>query len=236
VERYERALEDVFAIHEEIAQTITATVARRIIQASELAASRRQPEDIRAYDLLHRGNRLADTFTPDAQAKAHALFEQVLRVDPGFARAHTGLGWLYLNHATDDGVGVPREQDPNRIEALRQAEEAFALDPNDPRVHSTLGYICLTRRQFDRADRHMDLARKNPNDPLIQILWACVQACLRRRSRRCRRGSRSGSIPVARVGTTTIAPASCFNLEQTVRRLHCWKRGRWMLQPAIRGI
>jgi tetratricopeptide (TPR) repeat protein len=184
VERYDRALEDVFAVQEEIAQSITATVAQRIIQDSEVAARRRQPEDIRAYDLFHQGNRLSDVFTPEAQARAQALFEQVLRIDPGFARAHTGLAWIHLNRAIDDGVGVPREQDANRIESLRQAEEALAKDPNDPRVHSTLGYMCLTWRQFDRAERHMDLARAlNPNDPLIQILWAWVQACVGRPER-----------------------------------------------------
>jgi len=180
-ERYDRALEDVFALQEEIAQNITATVAQRIVQDSEVAARRRQPDDIRAYDLFHQGNRLSDVFTPEAQAKAQALFEQVLRIDPGFARAHAGLAWICLNRAVDDGVGVPREQDANRIEALRQAEEALALDPNDPRVHSTLGYMCLTWRQFERAEHHMDLARVlNPNDPLIQIMWAWVQACLGR--------------------------------------------------------
>jgi TolB-like protein/Tfp pilus assembly protein PilF len=184
VERYDRALEDVFAVQEEIAQSITATVAQRIIQDSEVAARRRQPEDIRAYDLFHQGNRLSDVFTPEAQARAQALFEQVLRIDPGFARAHTGLAWIHLNRAIDDGVGVPREQDANRIESLRQAEEALAKDPNDPRVHSTLGYMCLTWRQFERAERHMDLARAlNPNDPLIQILWAWVQACVGRPER-----------------------------------------------------
>jgi len=184
VERYDRALEDVFAVQEEIAQSITATVAQRIIQDSEVAARRRQPEDLRAYDLFHQGNRLSDVFTPEAQARAQALFEQVLRIDPGFARAHTGLAWIHLNRAIDDGVGVPREQDANRIASLRQAEEALAKDPNDPRVHSTLGYMCLTWRQFERAERHMDLARAlNPNDPLIQILWAWVQACVGRPER-----------------------------------------------------
>ena len=43
--------------------------------------------------------------------------------------------------------------------ALRQAEEALAKDQNDPRVHSTLGYMCLMWRDFDRAERHMGLAR-----------------------------------------------------------------------------
>jgi tetratricopeptide (TPR) repeat protein len=46
-------------------------------------------------------------------------------------------------------------------------------------VHYTLGYMCLTWRDFDRAARHLDLARTmNPNDALIQIVWAWAQACL----------------------------------------------------------
>ena len=70
-------------------------------------------------------------------------------------------------------------EDPDRAEALRLAEQALALDPNDPRVHYALGYICLTWRDFDRAERHLDLARAmNPNDAQIQIVWAWAQACL----------------------------------------------------------
>ena len=178
VERYDRAVEDVFAVQEEIAQNLAATVAQRIVQDSEVAARRRQPDDIRAYELFHQGNRLSDVLTPEAQEKARSLFEQVLRIDPGFARAHTGLAWVHMNRAGEDSIGVPREQDANRIAALAQAEEALVLDPNDPRVHSTLGYMLLTWRRFDRAEHHVNLARgMNPNDPLIQIFWAWVQAC-----------------------------------------------------------
>jgi TolB-like protein/class 3 adenylate cyclase/Tfp pilus assembly protein PilF len=178
-ERYDRALEDVFAIQEEIAQQIVATVAQRIFEEGEIAARRRPPEDVRAYDLFLQGLRLSDTFTPEAQARVQALFEHAIQIDPGFARAYTGLAYVYLNRAIDGGVGVPREQDENRVTALRLAEQALTLDPNDPRVHATLGYMCLTWRQFDRAERHMDLARTmNPNDPMIQITWAWVQGCV----------------------------------------------------------
>ncbi|MBZ7927561.1 hypothetical protein LAC81_37115 (plasmid) [Ensifer adhaerens] len=178
VERYDRALEDVFAVQEEISQSIVAMVAQRIIQDSEVAARRRQPEDIQAYDLFLQGNRLSDVFTPEAQARAQALFEAALRIDPGFARAHTGLAWIYLNRSVEMCVGVPRDKDENRIAAFHQAEEAVAKDPNDARVHSTFGYMCLMLRDFERAERHLGLARAlNPNDPLIQIFWAWIQSC-----------------------------------------------------------
>ncbi len=176
-ERYDRSIEDVFIIQAEIAQSIVATVAQRVIEDSEVAARRRPPEDIRAYDLFLQGYRLSDP--REAQDRVKVLYEQALEIDPTFARAYTGLAYVYLNRWLDTGVGVPQEQDENCLAALRLAEQALASDPNDPRVHLTLGHICVHWREFDRGERHLDLAREmNPNDAMIHIVWAWVQACV----------------------------------------------------------
>ncbi|HET9740795.1 MAG TPA: adenylate/guanylate cyclase domain-containing protein, partial [Solirubrobacteraceae bacterium] len=90
-ERYDRPLEDVFAIQDEIARGIVATVAARVLEDSEAAARRRPPRDMRAYDLFLQGRRLSDSFTADAQAQSRAFFERARELDPSFARAYTGL-------------------------------------------------------------------------------------------------------------------------------------------------
>ena len=178
-ERYDRSFDDVFAIQDEIARGVVATVARRIEEETEAVARRRPPQDMRAYDLFLQGHRLSDVFTDDGQARARAFFERARDLDPTFARAYTGLAFNYLNRAADEGVGLPREQDPDRIEARRLAEQALTVDPTEPRVQSTAGYVFLTWREFDRAERHLDLAKAmNPNDATIQIFWAWAQACL----------------------------------------------------------
>lgn len=178
-ERWDRPLGDVFAVQDEIARGIVATAAARVLEEGEAAARRRPPTDVRAYDLFLQGRRLSDVFETGAQERARELFERARELDPTFARAYTGLAFVHLNRATDAGLVVPRERDPDRVEALRLAERALALDPNDPRVHHTLGYMCLTWRDFDRAKRHLELARAmNPNDAQIQITWAWAQACL----------------------------------------------------------
>jgi adenylate cyclase len=138
-ERYDRAIEDVFAVQEEIAQSIVATVAQRVLDEGEVAARRRPPEDIRAYDLFLKGLRLSDTFTPEAQAQVEALYEQARAIDPTFARAYTGLSYIHLNRSINVVAGVGPQPDEHRFSALRLAERALALDPNDPRVHCTLG-------------------------------------------------------------------------------------------------
>ncbi len=180
-DRYDRSLDDIFSTQEEIAQSIVAMVAQRVIDDNELTSRRRRPEDMRAYDLFLQGNRLSDDFRPGAQERAEALFERAAKIDPTFARAHTGLAYIYLNRASDGAIGIPRQEDENRIKALRSAEMAFALDPSDPRVQSTLGYICLTWRDFKRAEHHLGLAKSmNPNDATILIMWAWMQGAIGR--------------------------------------------------------
>jgi adenylate cyclase len=177
-ERFDRAIEDIFTIQEEIARGIVATVAQRVLEDSE-AAARRRPQDIRAYDLFLRGHRLSDVFTPGAQDQARALFEQARTLDPTFARAYTGLAYNHSSRSIDEGVGIPRERDQNLIAALDLARQALGLDPNDPRVQSTVARMHLAWRNFDAAERHFNLARQmNPNDPTIQVIWAWAQACL----------------------------------------------------------
>ena len=176
-ERYDRALEDVFAVQEEIAKSIVATVAERVRDEGEAAARRRPPEDIRAYDLFLKALRLGETFTPEAQAQVEALYEQARAIDPTFARAYTGLSYIHLNRSINVVAGVGPQPDEHRFSALRLAERALALDPNDPRVHCTLGMMCAFVRDIGRGERHFDLARTmNPNDASIQILWAWMQA------------------------------------------------------------
>ena len=178
-ERYDRGVEDIFDIQEEIAKGIVATVAQRVLEDSEAAARRRPPEDIRAYDLFLRGYRLSDVFTPGAQDQARTLFEQARAIDPTFARAYTGLAYNHSNRSIDEGVGIPRDRNPDLIAALDLARQALALDPNDPRVQATIARMHLAWRDFDAAERHFNLAREmNPNDPTIQVTWAWIQACL----------------------------------------------------------
>lgn len=183
-ERYDRSFGDVFAIQDDIARGVVATVAQRIQEEAEIVARRRPPQDMRAYDLFLQGQRLSDVFTDNGQDRARDFYERARALDPSFARAYTGLAFNYLNRAMDEGVGIPSEQEPNRIEARRLVEQALVVDPTEPRVQLTAGYIFLIWREFDRASHHFDLAQSmNPNDATIQMFWAWAQACLGRPER-----------------------------------------------------
>ena len=142
-------------MQEEIAQSIVATVAQRVFDAGEIAARRRPPQDIRAYDLFLRALRLDDTsFTPEAQARVETLYQQARAIDPTFARAYTGLAFIHSNRSIDVIAGVQPHPDEHRLLGLHLAEEALVLDPNDPRVDCTLGTMCARVRDFERYVVH----------------------------------------------------------------------------------
>ncbi len=176
-ERYDRPMEDVFAIQDDIARGVVATVAQRIREEMEGVARRRPPQDIRAYDLFLQGQALSDVFTEDGQNRSRDFYEQARTLDPTFVRAYTGLAYNYLNRAAENGVGVSRDQEPHRIKARHLAEQALTIDPTEPRVQSTAGINFLIWKEFDRAERHLDLARSmNPNDATIQLFWAWTKS------------------------------------------------------------
>lgn len=178
-ERYDRPLQDVFAVQEEMASGIASAVALRMIEDRAATARRRPPQDARAYDLLLQARAISDTFTPDAQARARQLYEEAIRLDPGLARAWTGLAYNHFLRGQDEGLGRPLADNVDHAEALRCAERAVALDPNDPRVHLTLAFMCMQHRAFDRVGRHVALARAlNPNDPAILAIGGWAFACL----------------------------------------------------------
>ncbi|MDW5317035.1 hypothetical protein [Rhizobium sp. PL01] len=118
-------MEDVFAIQEEIAQNIVSRVVQRVRDDVEMAARRRRPEDMRTYDLFLQGNRLADVISAELQDRSQSLLERAIVVDPTFARAYSGLAYVYLDRSVDSGVGVLREVDDNRTQALRLTNSSF---------------------------------------------------------------------------------------------------------------
>jgi TolB-like protein/Tfp pilus assembly protein PilF len=177
-ERYDRALEDVFAVQEEIARSIVTTVVQRVIDAGEIAGRRRCPEDMRAYDIFLKALRFGGTsFAPEALAQLEALYHQVLALDPTFARAYSGLAFVNRDRSVDAIRGVQAQPDEHMLTAMRFAEQALALDSNDPRVQCTFALMCSHVRNFERAERHFDIAlAMNPNDATVQIFSSWLRS------------------------------------------------------------
>jgi TolB-like protein/Tfp pilus assembly protein PilF len=159
--RFDREIEDVFLVQDELSSTIVSTLAGRV-EAARLAKARRVPrERLDAYDYVLRGKEHHHRETREDTEAAIDMFEHAIEADPGYAQAHA---WLAC------GLGMamhfrPAEHD----ELLDQAEAAgrhgLALDASDSECLRILAQIALMRRNLELAIRHQERGLVlNPND------------------------------------------------------------------------
>jgi len=161
-ERYDRDMADLFAMQDEIVQSIVASLAVRIDLTERERAQRKDTRDLVAYDYLLRGKEQRAQATRAANLSARELLENAIELDPGYASAHAELGWCHYDAQTYGWTEFPDQ-------ALRRAEElarkAVALDDSNIAAHRLLGSTFLKRGQFELAMDELERALSlNPND------------------------------------------------------------------------
>jgi TolB-like protein len=159
-ERYDRPIADIFAVQDEVVQTIVSTIAGRLEEAEIKSAKRRRTDSLPAYECLLRGIEHGRGYGPDDNRLARELFERAVELDPQFALAYAYLALaLLMEHGYDDA------SDPIKTRAHDFALTGVRLDPNENRCHQFLGQSYLYRREHDQALFHLERANiLNPND------------------------------------------------------------------------
>jgi adenylate cyclase len=166
-ERYDRELEDIFAVQDEVVRTVVATVAGRVEVAGAETAKRKLPENLVAYDYVLRGIEQLYLEGEEHNAEAHRLFQKAVETDPQYAvgHAYVALG-IWLQWITNR---IPGELD----RALNSARQALALDANDSRCHRVLSSIYTHLRRYDLAELHSERSLAlNPNDAMVAVYRA----------------------------------------------------------------
>ncbi|MGK2934430.1 MAG: protein kinase domain-containing protein [Gemmatimonadaceae bacterium] len=156
-EQYDRDLEDIFGIQDEIARTIVGHLRVRISGAQEARLEKRHPGSVEAYELYLRGRHCWNQ--RGMLPKAVRYFREAMQKDPSYALAHHGLadayGVLGLYAFAPSAVVMPK--------ARRLAERAAELDPSLAEVHTTLGFIQTLAWDWAGAERSFQRARElNP--------------------------------------------------------------------------
>jgi len=166
-ERYDRALEDIFAIQDEVTSSIAATLFGRVEAAKQDRVQRKPTENMAAYEYVLAGKVLHHWSSREANAKAIQMLNRAIELDPNYAHAHAWKGCV-IGQAWMNGWS----EDPAATLKLisEELKTALALDDNDADVHRILAALNLIFNAHDKAVYHQDRALSlNPNSDLIVV-------------------------------------------------------------------
>lgn len=171
-ERYDRDLEDIFAVQDEVTRSIAAAVPG-YVESDVVKASRRKPtESLDAYDRYLRGMEITNRWRNDDIPQAIAEFESAVKLDPNFARAHGLLGLTYLRKWW-------QTQAPHLLErANEETELAVRLDGEDSKCLGVRGMCLMLNKNFDAASESFQRALElTPDDANLNDMMAYYLLC-----------------------------------------------------------
>jgi serine/threonine-protein kinase len=147
-ERFDRELDDIFAIQDEIARAIV-----NKLRLTLGRGQRRYDINVEAYEMYLKGRTLLDRRDHDEDsAQSAQLFQQVLEKDPSFAPAHAGLANAYASMSHNRlhlGMSAEAAHPIMRSAALK----ALDLDPLLAEAHAAMGYVYSREFDWQNADR-----------------------------------------------------------------------------------
>lgn len=161
-ERYDRQLDDIFTLQDEITDTIVNSIEPELGAVERERARRKPPSNLDAWDSYQRGlSHLFEDDKRDALDEAKQFFERACELDPGFAVAHAELAYTHVAYIVR---GLTDDPKATLDRAADAAEKAVALDARDPAAHVALGRVYMFRHAHERAILEMETALAlNPN-------------------------------------------------------------------------
>jgi len=166
-EQYDRLLDDVFALQDEITMRVVGAIEPSLRKAEVDRITRQRPNTFSAYDLMLRSQQFVFTGMPKDAAKAIPLLEDALKLEPDYSAAHAYLSWCLHSRY---GRGGLREED--RLAAVRHARAAVSLG-NDDATALAIAALVLAYDGHDTATalKIFDRALELSNCSIFVLCW-----------------------------------------------------------------
>ena len=175
-ERYDRQLDDVFAVQDEITASVVAAIEPHLYAEEGARTASQPPDHISTWGLVVRAIGLISKIGRQENEQARLLLERAVTIEPTYAKAHAILSWAvwwaaYNYWLPDEEKGI--------AEAQKHAEQALVLDASEPWARMMLGLCLSADGQHERALPELEAAlRVNPSFALAHTIhgWALTQA------------------------------------------------------------
>jgi TolB-like protein len=168
-ERWDRPVEDVFAVQSEVAERVANRLAAYGVftEAGIAAAKRKRPGNLDAYDLYLLGTEARNRNTKEGVEEALRLLTRAVEIDPTLARAWVGLSWT---HGWTEHFGAtPVAARRGREEAARRALE---LDPSDAEAHAAMAIALGLQGKLAQAEAELDKALSlGPGNSVVLVTY-----------------------------------------------------------------
>jgi adenylate cyclase len=166
--RYDREISDIFDLQDEITLEIAGSVGPALSQSERDHAMRRTPQNLDAWDCLHRSMWHLFQYSSDNTTKAHYWASRAVELQPDLAQGYSLIAFSHMYEITYQWSEDPLQ---SRTLAAQAAEKAVALDKDDPMALTALGYTHSLVGKYDQAVTVLERAIEiNPSSAMA--FWA----------------------------------------------------------------
>jgi TolB-like protein len=151
-DRYDRALDDIFAVQDELTISVVGVIEPTLRQVEIERARRKRPDSLDAYDLYLRALPFAFTAMPQDADEALTLLQRAVELEPGYAAAHAIIAWCHEQRYLRGGL-----HEETRTAALDHARKALAMGSDDAGALATAGFVvAVVESDYETATAAFD--------------------------------------------------------------------------------
>jgi serine/threonine protein kinase/Tfp pilus assembly protein PilF len=165
-ERYDREMEDVFAIQDDISQAIVRALRVILTEGEKKQIEKARAVNVQAYDYYLRGRQYFHQLRRKSLEYAKQMFNKATEIDPEYARAYAGVADCYSQLYTYFDA---------REFNLRQADvastKALELEPDLAEAHTARGLVMSMFKKFDEAENEFEIAMKLDPKSFEAVYW-----------------------------------------------------------------
>jgi TolB-like protein/Tfp pilus assembly protein PilF len=167
-EQYDRNLQDIFAVQDEITKNITTAMQVKLTQGEQARGVARGTNNLEAYLKCLQANELLHRINVESNALAKQLAEEAIALDPEYAWAYYNLGTA---HQLDVWLGVSKSPKQSISKAIELEQKAIALDDTLAEAHGRLGFLLAMTKQYDEGIAEAEKAvAVNPNSAMAHVM------------------------------------------------------------------